>query len=369
MSAPHTEYPLALSEAPPTRRSTVIAVTGLTTSLLIAALTFIPSPYAIGSAGPTFDTLGEIDGVPLVSISGAPTFPTTGELRLTTVSEAQASSTPFTVGQVIAGYFSSSSTVLPAEEIFGDPADREESQNQSAQQWISSQEAASVSALEALGVPVPATLTIVEVLPESGAAGLLQADDVITAVNGQPIETYADLTDALGASEPGDDMTMTVMRAGQEVEATFPLLGTPGGDARIGIFIDPTFDLPIEVNVEIDSVGGPSAGSMFALAIMDKLTEVDELAGARVAGTGTIDVDGSIGPIGGVQLKMIGARDAGATYFIAPTTNCGQIVGHIPDGLIVYAVDDLDEAYDVIVGIGQSETDDLPTCPAIEDNE
>jgi PDZ domain-containing protein len=358
---------LALTEMPPSRRSTVIAATGLLTSLLIAGLTIIPSPYAIGTAGPTFDTLGEVEGVPLVSISGAPTFETTGELRLTTVSEAQASSTPFTVGQVISGYFSPEATVLPEEAVFGDPDQRDEQQDTSAQEWVTSQERATVSALEALGIEVPATLTIVEVSSESNASGLLQADDVIIAADGQGVQSWADFSAAINAHEVGEDITVTVERAGDTVDATFALLGTPGGEPLIGILVDPVFDLPIEVDVKIDSVGGPSAGSMFALAIMDLLTEQDELQGAKVAGTGTIDIDGDIGPIGGIQLKMIGAREDGADFFLAPVENCDAVVGHVPEGLSVYAVDDLDEAYAAVLAIGRNDTSDLPVCPAIED--
>jgi PDZ domain-containing protein len=358
---------LALTEMPPTRRATVLAATGLVSSLLIAGLTIIPSPYAIGTAGPTFDTLGEVDGVPLVSITGAPTYETTGELRLTTVSEVQASSAPFTVGKVISGFFSPSATVVPEEFVFGDPRDREENEDNSAQDWVTSQEKATVSALEALGQEVPATLTIVEVAPESNASGLLQPDDVIVGTDGQEIESWSDFSDAIDAHEPGEDITVTVVRAGEEVDATFELLGTPGGEPLIGILVDPVFDLPIHVDVKIDSVGGPSAGSMFALAIMDLLTEKDELQGANIAGTGTIDIDGDIGPIGGIHLKMIGAREDGADFFLAPIENCGDVVGHVPDGLSVYAVDNLDEAYEIVMAIGRNDTASLPTCPAPKD--
>lgn len=342
----------------------VIAGTGLLGSLLTAALTIIPSPYAIGTAGPTFDTLGEINGVPLVSISGAPTYEATGELRLTTVSEAQASTQVFTVGQVIAAYFSPSATVRPEEAVFGDPSLREQNRDASAQEWVTSQEKATVSALEALGIPVPATLTVVEVMPESHALGLLEAGDVIIGADGRPVVSWNDFASAIAAHAPGDDFTVTVRRGAHEVDVTFALLGEPGQDPGIGILVDPQFDLPISVDVKIDSVGGPSAGSMFALAIMDLLTEEDELHGAKVAGTGTIDIDGDIGPIGGIRLKMLGARADGADHFLAPVENCGEVVGHVPPGLSVYAVDDLAEAYAAILAIGRGDTAHLPTCPA-----
>jgi len=133
--------------------------------------------------------------------------------------------------------------------------------------------------------------------------------------------------------------------------------------------VDPQFDPPIDVSVGIDKVGGPSAGMMFALAIMDQLTPANELNGARVAGTGVIDVDGQVYPIGGITHKMFGARSAGADYFLAPVENCNEVVGHIPGGLDVYAVDTLDDAYAAIVAIGNNDTSALPRCSVDNNNE
>lgn len=355
---------LALTELPNDRRSTILAATGLLASLLTAALTIIPSPYAIGTPGPTFDTLGDVNGAPLVSIEGAKVYETSGELRLTTVSQAPGSSTVFSVGQVIAAFFSKGATVTPEESVFGKPGEREQNIDQSAQEWVTSKEKATVSALEELGIPVPTTMTVVGIYEVSNAVGLLQEGDVIFKVDGALVETYAQFHDAIRAHKPGDDVTITVLRAGEAVDATFALLGEEGEIPRIGILVDPEFDIPITVDVKIDSVGGPSAGSMFALAIMDMLTELDELNGAKVAGTGTIDVDGEIGPIGGVRLKLLGAQADGAEHFLVPVENCGEVVGHVPAGLNVYAVDDLGDAYEALLAIGRNDTAKLPTCQA-----
>jgi PDZ domain-containing protein len=362
------EPQLSLTEAPLTRRGSVIAASGLATSLLIAVLTVIPAPYAIGTPGPTFDTLGEVDGVALVTIEGAPTFEASGELRLTTVSQARGTSSMFTVGQVIGGYFSPTTTISPEEAVFGRPEDREASENASAQEWITSQESATVSALEALDRPVPAVLTVVEVAEQSGGFGILEVGDVIIGFDGDATQTYSDLSKGMEGRAPGETVSLTVEREGVERDIEFPLIDNGLGEGIMGIWIDPQFQIPINVAVKIDTVGGPSAGSMFALAIMDMLTAEDELNGARVAGTGTITADGDIGAIGGVHLKMAGARAAGADYFLVPTANCPGVVGHIPAGLNVYAVDTLDEAYDAVVAIGQGNTDDLPTCTQSKDD-
>lgn len=120
----------------------------------------------------------------------------------------------------------------------------------------------------------------------------------------------------------------------------------------------------ITVSMHVDDIGGPSAGMMYALGVIDKLTEESETGGQTVAGTGTIDADGTVGTIGGIQLKMIAAKRDGATWFLAPKDNCGDVVGHVPDGLRDVAVSTLAEAYDALTAIGQGNAADLPRCTA-----
>ncbi|WP_448630108.1 S16 family serine protease [Cellulomonas soli] len=136
------------------------------------------------------------------------------------------------------------------------------------------------------------------------------------------------------------------------------------GRAQIGVYIDPAFDLPVDVAIKIDDIGGPSAGTMFALGIIDKLTPEDEADGQVIAGTGTMDVTGEVGPIGGIRQKMAGALRDGATWFLAPAGNCDEVVGHVPEGLHVAKVATLHEAREAITAIGAGSTDDLPTCTA-----
>jgi PDZ domain-containing protein len=331
-------------------------------------LTVVPAQYAIEGPGPTFDTLSTVDEVPLVEIEGATTYQSSGELRLTTVSVSNASSQRFTLGAVIEGFFSPARTVQPVEAVLGTTEDQKASEERSAQQWISSQESATVSALEALGHEVPATISVVEVSDESNAKGKLEVGDVLKAADGEDLVSYTDLSNYLAARQPGDTVALTVLREGEEETVSFDLIDVEGA-ARMGISVDPQFHPTIDVTVAIDKVGGPSAGMMFALAIMDQLTPADELNGAQVAGTGVIDVDGQVFPIGGIAHKMWGARDAGADFFLAPVENCNEVVGHIPAGLDVYAVDTLDDAYAAIVAIGNNDTSALSRCSVDNNNE
>ena len=119
-----------------------------------------------------------------------------------------------------------------------------------------------------------------------------------------------------------------------------------------------------KVTMHVDSIGGPSAGMMYTLGLIDKLTPANESGGKTIAGTGTIDKDGRVGRIGGIALKMLGAKRDGATWFLAPASNCSDVAGRVPDGLRDVKVTTLDEAYQALVAIGKGQADDLPHCEA-----
>ena len=176
---------------------------------------------------------------------------------------------------------------------------------------------------------------------------------------------YSELTGALDGFEPGDVLDITVERDGEEVVVAIATTDNGSGRPLLGVLIDPQFDLPVDVRIQIEDVGGPSAGLMFALGIISTLTEPDETGGESVAGTGTMDLDGNVGPIGGIAQKMIGAQRSGADWFLAPESNCGEVVGHIPDGLGVFAVGTLADARAAVEAIGAGDTGDLLTCDAV----
>ncbi|CAB4622464.1 unannotated protein [freshwater metagenome] len=119
----------------------------------------------------------------------------------------------------------------------------------------------------------------------------------------------------------------------------------------------------MKVELKLADVGGPSGGMMFALGIYDKLTPGSLTGGKYIAGTGTLDGSGRVGPIGGIQQKMYGAADAGAKYFLAPAENCDEVVGHIPAGLSVYKVTNFEDALKTVEKIGMGKNlSTLSTC-------
>lgn len=347
--------PVVGAPGPPSLREFVLPVSGAVAALILALLAVLPLPYSIAESGETFDIYGAEESAPLISISGAPTYEPSGELRLTTVSRTSGEKNGPVLGELISAWLSASKLIEPWID-YGDVSSYYQ------ELWVTSQELAAVAALGQLGQPVPVSIRLAHIGPESHANGQLEVDDVFVAIDGVTIVTWEDFDGALQALAPGDPVTITVDRAGTSVTVTFDTIDDGEGNALMGVYPDPTFDMPFEVNVGIDGVSGPSGGLIFSLAIIDLLTPEDELNGARIAGTGEIDLDGEVGPIGGIRLKMLGAVGDGAEWFLAPVKNCPEVVGHVPDGLRVVAVATLDEAYRAVVAIGDGEGADLPTC-------
>lgn len=354
--------------APPPRpsaRSITLTVGMVLTSALLAGLVLMHVPYVVQMPGPTRDVLGAQDDVPLIQIEGADTHDSTGELLLTTVSAIGVPGFPADVASVLRGWAASSSVVRPAEDVVPSGQTQEEADEANSQAMVSSQENASVAALSELGYEVPATLVIAGTVTGTGAEGLFEDGDVLVSLDGQALPDYQSLVTDLAAVEPGQTITLGVHRHGEDVDV--PVVTSTRSDtggAQIGVLVDPQFDMPIDITISIDGIGGPSAGTMFALGIIDALTPEDEANGQVIAGTGTIDVVGDVGAIGGIRQKMAGALRDGATWFLAPESNCDEVVGHVPAGLHVVKVATLHEAREAVAAIGAGETDDLPTCTA-----
>jgi PDZ domain-containing protein len=350
-------------------RSVTLVVALLVASVSAALLLVLPTAYAIRTPGPTENTLGTQEQgegqsateVPLIEIRGAETFPASGELRLTTVSVYGGPGGDVLFGDVLWGWSSQERSVQPVEAIFPEAVTSQEQQELGQAQMLSSQESATVAALTELGYDVPATMTVVEAAEGTGADGVVEPGDVVTSLDGEPLETYTELLTVLGGVTPGADVVLGVERDGEPMDLTVTT-GQGDGRALLGILIDPQYDFPVDVTIQIEDIGGPSAGTMFALGIIDLMTEADELDGAVVAGTGTMDVDGRVGPIGGIEQKMYGALRDGAQWFLAPAGNCAEVVGHEPDGLEVVRVATLDEARTAMEAIGAGEGEDLPRC-------
>ncbi|MBL0884818.1 PDZ domain-containing protein [Myceligenerans sp. I2] len=360
------QLPAERLDAPPvTRRTVTLGITLLLTAVLAAVALVLPAPYAVRAPGPTENTLGEQGDTPLIEIAGAKTYESTGELRLTTVSVAGGPGYPVTAGQVVEAWLDPTRSVVPVESVFPEATSAEEQQQASQAEMVSSQESATAAALTELGMDVPATLTVAGAESGTGADGVVQEGDVVVSFQGQPVTTYAQLIDGLAETEPGSDVVLGVRRDGATRDLTITTGGVEGADrAVMGVYIDPEYDFPVDVSIQIEDIGGPSAGTMFALGIIDKLTPEDEANGKVIAGTGTMSPEGLVGPIGGIEQKLYGARRDGATWFLAPAANCPEVVGNVPDGLHVVRIGTLADARQAVEAIGSGEGASLDTCSA-----
>jgi PDZ domain-containing protein len=375
------------TEATPAQRRRSWGVTLLIGSVMLAVVcAAAPSAYAIEQPGPWFDTLGTVSipassgtttdssglktKVPLISIAGTQTYPTTGELDLLTVSvRGSQQSTPSWL-DVMPAWFDASKAVVPVDALYPKGETTEQRNAQNAVQMVNSQQDAIAAALTHLGYAVAAGVSVEAFSPTSPAEGVLQVGDIITAFAGTQVDSVDELRQAIKASGAGTPATVVFLRAGTPSEATVTPI-TSGDSVVIGISAKAHYSFPFEVTIRLDDVGGPSAGMMFALGIIDKLTPEDLTQGYHFAGTGTIDAAGDVGPIGGIRQKLYGARNSGASYFLAPASNCSEVVGHIPDGLTVFSVETLDQALAVLAFVGEHGTDSgsvnaqthaLPTC-------
>jgi Lon-like protease len=349
-------------EPPLTARAVTLAVAMVATSLLVAICSVLPAPYAVASPGPTRDTLGEHDGEPLIQIEGEPTYDSTGQLLLTTVRVGGGPGFPVTLTDVLRGWWDAARSVVPVEAYYQPTDTRQEIDERNQEAMISSQENATVAALEELGYTVPTVLEVYRTAPDTGADGVLEPGDVIVAVGGTPVESFSALSAELDAVEPGSTVVIGVVRNGTRTDLEVVTTDDGTGRSLLGVIIDPEFDLPVDVRIAIENIGGSSAGTMFALGIIDSLTEADETGGETIAGTGTINLAGEVGPIGSIRQKLVGATRDGATWFLAPESNCEPVVGHVPDGLRVVKVTTLAEARAAVEAIGAGEGEDLPSC-------
>lgn len=320
----------------------------------------LPSPYVIEQPGPVYNTLGSQahgdEERPLISVPDEQTYPTDGELNLLTVTVlGRPGRTPNWL-EVLGAWFDPTRSVVPVEAIFPpgvSETDRDE-QNQAA--MVDSQQDAIAAALVELGYDFPREVTVASVYDGSPATGVLQEGDVIESVNGEAVHSTDELRGALQVNGSETPAELEVTRDGQQLA----LQVTPAdaeGTALLGVGVRMAYEFPFEVEIQLDDVGGPSAGMMFALGIVDTLTPDDMTGGASIAGTGTIDSAGAVGPIGGIRQKMWGALDAGSTWFLAPEANCAEVVGNIPDGLTVFAVKTLDEARAVVEDVADGSVD------------
>lgn len=317
-------------------------VVGAILCLVLGVLTFtLRVPYLVESPGPTFNTLGQYDNKEIISVSGHPTSPTSGHLNLMTV---LSDTDKTTIAGALNGWLRHDEVVVPYDSIYPPGTSKQQQTATNAQDFTASQDNATAAAACELGYPKG--FGIFSVAPDSPNRDVLRAGDQLESVAGLKVSDSTSLRKALDTKKAGDKATIAVIRAGkaETVQVTLGPASTGSSTPKLGVTVGDGCLLPFEVTLSLSGVGGPSAGLMFSLGIIDKISNHDLTHGRFVAGTGTIDPTGKVGEIGGIALKMIAARRAGATIFLAPASNCPDVKGNIPGGLDVVKVNTLHEA-------------------------
>lgn len=343
-------------------RFRAMAISGGLAVVLSAAAVLLPAPYVIEAPGPTFNTIGEVDGQPLITVAGRETFPPEGELDLTTVFVSGGPNGQVNVLDTLRAWADPVENVVPEQLVYPEGTTSSDVQEQNAVAMTSSQESAIAAALSHEDIDFTEELSVAGFAEDSASEGILRSGDVLRSVDGRPIEDIDVLRSTL-ADAGGAPAELAIVREGAEQTVTVTPKESEAGGYQLGIVLSSTFDFPFQVTIQLDNVGGPSAGTMFALGIIDTLTEGDLTGGRHFAGTGTIDSAGAVGPIGGIAQKLVGARSSGAEFFLAPADNCGDVVGHIPDGLTVVKVETLDDAVQAVESLGSGgDASGLPSC-------
>jgi Lon-like protease len=339
-----------------------VALSGVLVALVAAMI--LPVPYVILGPGPDLNTLGNgPGGKPLIQISGHPTYPTSGRLDMVTVSFQGGPSDSLNIFAALRAWLTPHEAVVPEQELFGPGQTQQQVTQQDLEQMASSQQTATAAALCVLGIRFATVDTVAAVLKGYPADGVLRAGDVITAVDGRPVTCKTDASALIRAHPPGAPLTLTVARTvgGDRVTRRVHLkTRDAGGHAVVGVSVVESYRFPFDVKIRVGNIGGPSAGLSFALGIVDKLTRWNLTGGKFIAGTGEISANGAISPIGGIQQKMAGARQAGATIFLAPAANCTDTAGAVPQGMRLIKVSTLGGAISALRGLAAGRN--VPSC-------
>lgn len=356
-----------------TPRARMLIFSGGSLLLLVGVALLLPVPFVKMSPGPTYNVVGEVGGVPVIDVEGTQTYPTTGFLDMTTVMESGGPRGGLTFVDAIGSWFNGADAVVPRELIYPDDVSGEDVTIRQAALFSTAESNSVAAALSYLKKPVKTELVVTAVYEDTPASGKLEPRDRVLALDSVPVTEPKQVSDAIRAKPIGTTFAFTVSRlvdgSLQEVDVQVTSADNPDdpGVPYVGIGVGLNYAADFDITFTLKDVGGPSAGMMFSLGLVDKLTPEDLAAGRHIAGTGTISPEGEVGAIGGIRQKLAGARNAGAELFLMPAVHCAEAAGHIPDGLTVVPVSTLAEAVTAVrlwSTDAKSEGNGLATCPA-----
>ena len=342
------------------RRVATLLIAGVCVLAALAVAAVVSVPYVALTPGPTLNTLGKPGGTELIQITGHRTYPTTGNLNMVTVSYTGGPGTDFNIFSALRAWLTPNDAVVPESEIYGTGQTQQQVVQQDTQEMLGSQQDATAAALCYLNIKFATINTVQDTVKGTPAYGVLRPGDDITAVDGTPIGCDNNVVSMIRDRKPGADVTLTILRDGSTKTLTLATKDD-GGVPVVGVQLAAqAYKFPFGVKINLSDIGGPSAGLMFALGIINKLTPDNLTGGKFIAGTGEIEPNGGIEPIGGIQQKMAGARGAGATIFLTPASNCSNTTGAVPAGLRLVRVTSLANAVSELMAIKHGQP--VPSC-------
>jgi len=326
--------------------------------LLITGL-LVPLPFVLVEPGTPDDTFGKIKGKQVLEVVGRKSFPTTGKLNLTSIWVTNPDSRLHSF-ELIRAWADGERSVQPREVFYPKGIDPNDVKKENVADMKNSQLSSTLAAATYLNIPYSERLVVKGATDNSPNKEAVKKEDEIISFNGKRITSSNQLRELIRTTTE-KNVELQVIRDGKELTIPVQIRSVQSNGVKknvIGILISEDYELPFNVKIRLKNIGGPSAGLIFTLAIIDKLTKEDLVKGRNIAGTGTITPSGKVGPIGGIEEKLIGASREGATIFLAPSLNCPDI-RHTPKGLRVVPVDNLSEA---LAALRATDPETLPMC-------
>jgi PDZ domain-containing protein len=318
-------------------RQRVIAVVGVVALIgLVFALNFYRLPVVALSPGPMEDVLARL------KVEGSRVYDSEGKLYLTSVGIDD----NVRFYEALLDMANRDVQLVPRAQLYPEEQDSAEIDKENVALMDRSKETATVVALRQVGYKIePSGVEVTEVVAGAPADGKLRAGDEILAADGHLVDSTDEVRKAITGHKPGERVAFRVERGKGEKNVSVEVQEVED-QPRVGVLLRDLFpDLPVKVSIQTqNNIGGPSAGLMFTLSIIDKLTSEDLTGGRRIAGTGEIALDGSVLPVGGVGEKLIAVHRLGVTTFLIPAENCAGVKGQVPDGLRLVKVSKVDDA-------------------------
>jgi PDZ domain-containing protein len=347
----------------PRRTLTLATALAVVVGLVIAGFT-LPVPYVTLVPGPVYNTLGAAPSSdkPLIKVTGRKSYRPSGHLDLVTVAVTDPDNSPTLFG-AIAAWLDPHKAIVPEQVLYPPNENPHQVSAEQAQEMDTSQNHAVVAALHHLDIPVHTVVAVGHISPHTPAAKVLKQGDAILAVDGKHVASAAALRKAIGSRKPGQAVHLTIRRGGHRRILTVHTVSASATSKRAIVGFIPTMrpEAPFRIRFGLRGVGGPSAGLMYTLGIIDKLTPGDLTHGKFVAGTGTISTSGKVGRIGGIQQKVVAAHRNGATIFITPAPNCAAAKSSAPHGLRLVKVRTLGDALSALHNLGRK-GGSVPSC-------